>query len=221
MRFLRPAIVVSVVLLLDQSIKFWVTLSFTYNESRRVFSWFYLYFIENEGMAFGMSLGGDSGKLLLSLFRILAVTGIGYYLMRIVNEKAHPGFIISMSLIFAGALGNIIDSVFYGKFFSASSVKIASVLFPAEGGYAGWLHGRVVDMFYFPLYEGFLPNWIPVYGGDYFIFFRPIFNVADASITTGVFLIILFQKRFFRRNAEKIEPPESDTLAARDNTPTS
>jgi len=191
------------VLLLDQGIKFWIKMHFTYNESRRIFGWLYLYFIENEGMAFGMSLGGDSGKLILSVFRIIAVVAIGYYLIRVVNQKAHPGFIVSISLIFAGALGNILDSVFYGKIFSASTTLQPAVLFPAGGGYANWLHGRVVDMFYFPLYEGFLPKWIPFWGGDYFIFFRPIFNIADASITTGVLLIILFQKKFFRENKRK------------------
>jgi len=210
LRFFRPAIVISLILLLDQSIKFWIKLHFTYNESKRLFHWFYLYFIENEGMAFGMSLGGDSGKLLLTLFRIIAAVAIGYYLIRVVNQKAHPGFIVAMSLIFAGAVGNILDSVFYGKIFSASNPGSVSVLFPAGGGYANWLHGRVVDMFYFPLYEGFLPKWIPLWGGDYFIFFRPIFNIADASITTGVLMIIVFQKRFFRDRNKKMEEPVTE-----------
>ncbi len=203
MKFLRPALVITLVLLLDQIIKFWVKLNFTYNESRKIFNWFYLYFIENEGMAFGMSLGGDSGKLLLTVFRIIAATGIGYYLMRVVNEKAHAGYITSIALIFAGAVGNIIDSIFYGCIFSESTTAIPSVLFPESGGYANWLHGRVVDMLYFPLYEGFLPKWIPLWGGDYFIFFRPIFNIADASITTGVLIIIVFQKKFFKDSNKK------------------
>ncbi|MEO5675876.1 MAG: lipoprotein signal peptidase [Chitinophagales bacterium] len=212
MKFLRPALVITLVLLLDQSIKFWVKLNFTYNESRKIFNWFYLYFIENEGMAFGMSLGGDSGKLLLTVFRIIAATGIGYYLIRVVNEKAHAGYITSIALIFAGAVGNIIDSIFYGCIFSESTTAIPSVLFPEAGGYANWLHGRVVDMLYFPLYEGFLPNWIPLWGGDYFVFFRPIFNIADASITTGVLIIILFQKKFFKDSNKKRDEhlPETD-----------
>lgn len=175
-------------------------LNFNYTESLRITNWFYLYFIENEGMAFGWSLGGEWGKLLLSLFRLLAVFLIGYYLVRLVKHKAHSGFITSISFIMAGAIGNILDSVFYGKIFSMSTPSTLAVLFPEGGGYAGWLHGRVVDMLYFPLYEGFLPEWIPIWGGDYLIFFRPIFNIADASITTGVILIILFQKRFFRPN---------------------
>ncbi len=173
-------------------------LTFAYTESIRITSWFYLYFIENEGMAFGWSLGGEWGKLLLSLFRLVAVFLIGYYLVRLVKQNAHPGFITSISFILAGAIGNILDSVFYGMIFSASTVQTAAKFLPAAGGYAGWLHGRVVDMLYFPLYEGFIPSWIPYWGGEYVIFFRPIFNIADASITTGVLLIILFQKRFFK-----------------------
>lgn len=183
-------------------------LTFAYTESLRITSWFYLYFIENEGMAFGWSLGGEWGKLLLSLFRLAAVFLIGYYLVRLVKHKAHPGFITAISFIMAGAIGNILDSVFYGKIFSSSTVKSAAALFPAEGGYAGWLHGRVVDMLYFPLYDGFIPSWVPFWGGEYIIFFRPIFNIADASITTGVLLIILFQKRFFKpkQKMENREP---------------
>lgn len=199
MRFLRPLSLIVLVLALDQALKFWIKLDFTYNESKRIFSWFYLYFIENEGMAFGMTWGGEAGKLMLSLFRLLAVVLIGIYLVSIINKNAHRGFITAMSLIFAGALGNIIDSVFYGTIFSNSTASSPAVLFPAGGGYAPLLHGRVVDMLYFPLFEGFLPKWLPIYGGDYFIFFRPIFNIADASITCGVLMIIIFQKRFFRK----------------------
>ncbi|MBS1657490.1 MAG: lipoprotein signal peptidase [Bacteroidetes bacterium] len=206
MKFLRPAAIIVAVLALDQTLKFWIKLHYTYNESKKIFEWFYIYFIENEGMAFGMTWGGESGKLMLSLFRLIAVILIGVYIVRIVNRNAHPGFVASMALIFAGATGNIIDSVFYGQIFSASVGDAPAVLFPDGGGYAPLLHGRVVDMLYFPLFEGFLPKWVPMWGGDYFIFFRPIFNIADASITTGVLLIILFQKRFF-----KPEPPLSDT----------
>ena len=215
MRFFRPVSVILFVLTLDQLLKFWIKLHFTYNESKKIFNWFYIYFIENEGMAFGMTWGGDSGKLMLSLFRLLAVVLIGIYLVRIVNRKAHPGFIVSMALIFAGAAGNILDSVFYGQIFSGSTNSTLAVLFPEGGGYAPILHGRVVDMLYFPLFEGFLPKWLPVWGGDYFIFFRPIFNIADASITTGVLLIILFQKRFFRN--EVVVTPQD--VPATENSP--
>mgnify|MGYP000870973670 CR=1 FL=1 len=211
MKYLRPILIVLLVLALDQSLKIWVKLHFSYTENLHITNWFYLYFIENEGMAFGMSLGGDNGKLMLSLFRLLAVFGIGYYLVRLVKQKAHPGYISSISLIMAGAIGNILDSIFYGKIFSASTTLRPAELFPAGGGYAGWLHGRVVDMLYFPVYEGFLPAWIPVWGGQYFIFFRPIFNIADASITIGVILIILFQRRFFHdRQKREASPPSAE-----------
>jgi signal peptidase II len=197
------ALVVVLVLLVDQCVKFWVKLSFTYTESVKVFDWFYLYFIENEGMAFGMTLGGESGKLILSIFRIIAVFAIAWYLRLIIKQKANRGLIICLSLILAGALGNIVDSVLYGKIFSASTTAQVAQLFPESGGYAGWLHGRVVDMFYFPLYEGYLPDWIPLWGGDYFIFFRPIFNVADSAISIGVIAILLLQKKFFPDNKKE------------------
>lgn len=171
-------------------------------------------------MAFGWSLGGDAGKLMLSLFRLLAVFLIGYYLVKLVNRKANTGFITAISFIMAGAIGNILDSVFYGKIFSASSTNELSTLFPAGGGYAGWLHGRVVDMLYFPLYEGFIPPWVPVWGGEYLIFFRPIFNIADASITIGVLLIILFQKQFFKPK-QTIETAATSPLPSNMDIPAS
>ncbi|MCS6918036.1 MAG: lipoprotein signal peptidase [Chitinophagales bacterium] len=190
-------LVVSVVLLADQAVKFWVKLTFQYSESRRIADWFYLYFIENEGMAFGLSLGGEAGKLVLTVFRLIAVGVLIWYLNRTIRRGAPKGLVVSLSLILAGALGNIVDSVFYGRIFSESTPDQVAVLFPEGGGYAPLLHGRVVDYLYFPLFEGFLPQWVPVWGGDYFIFFRPIFNIADASITTGVLLILLFQRTFF------------------------
>lgn len=210
MKYLHPAIVILSVLIFDQALKFWVKLNFMYTESLRITDWFYLYFIENEGMAFGWSLGGEWGKLTLSLFRLLAVFLIGYYLVRLVKQKSHAGFITSISLIMAGAIGNILDSVFYGKLFSASTPQQLAVFMPEGGGYATWLHGRVVDMFYFPLYEGFIPPWVPIWGGEFLIFFRPIFNVADASITTGVFLIILFQKQFFKQPDKQVKATPED-----------
>ena len=158
--------------------------------------WFKIHFTENAGMAFGLQLGGSYGKLFLSVFRIIAVGFIAYYLFNLVKKNSPFGLIFSIALIFAGAVGNILDSIFYGKIFSESYNEIAQFM-PANGGYDGWLHGKVVDMFYFPLVEGVLPDWIPFLGGDYFVFFQPVFNLADSSITAGVLLIILFQRNFF------------------------
>jgi len=145
-----------------------------------------------------MSFGAGMGKFLLTFFRIIAVIFISYLLsQQIKDKKSSKGFIFAMSLILVGAIGNIVDSIFYGQIFSASEGHVATLL-PAAGGYAHWFHGRVVDMFYFPIYRGILPNWIPFYGGKYFEFFQFIFNVADACITVGVFIILIFQKQFFK-----------------------
>ena len=160
--------------------------------------WFILHFTENEGMAFGMKFGGDSGKMLLSIFRIIAVIAIGWYLVKITRRNEPTGLVLSIALIFAGALGNIIDSAFYGMIFSESTYHELARIFPAEGGYSSFLHGKVVDMLYFPVIRGFYPEWVPFFGGTDFIFFRPVFNIADSSITVGVFILILFQKRFFK-----------------------
>jgi signal peptidase II len=149
-------------------------------------------------MAFGMEIAGKFGKIILSLFRIGAVAGIGWYLIYLIKQKESTGLIFTISIIMAGALGNIIDSAFYGMIFSNSYYHVAS-MFPAEGGYSSFLHGRVVDMFYFPVIKGTFPDWIPFRGGGSFIFFRPVFNIADSSITVGVTLILIFQKRLFMK----------------------
>lgn len=178
--------------------------------------WARLHFTENPGMAFGMVLGGDYGKLVLSLFRILAVVFIAIYLSRLIKEKAGRGLLVSITLILAGAIGNIIDSAFYGLIFSNSPHGgDVATLFPDGGGYAGFLHGHVVDMFYFPLYQGYLPDWIPYMGGEYFIFFQPIFNVADVSISLGVFLILIFYKQFFQATQK---PAPEELVVAKDVT---
>lgn len=182
------------VLLLDQTLKIWIKTTMTMDEEIHVFGdWFILHFTENPGMAFGMEFGGEYGKLLLTLFRLVAVSGLSYYLFSQIKQGARIGFVICLSMITAGAAGNILDSVFYGVFFSESTHYQVATSFP-DSGYASWFHGRVVDMFYMPVFKGYLPEWL---GGDYFVFFRPIFNLADASISLGVFFILIFQKRFF------------------------
>lgn len=162
-------------------------------------SWAYISFIENNGMAFGLSIGGEYGKLALSVFRILAVGFLFYLIGRLIREKARRGVLVSFSLIAAGALGNIIDSVFYGLLFSESSYHARNVaeFLPEGGGYAGLLHGKVVDMLYFPIVEFNWPNWIPYIGGDSFLFFSPVFNIADSAICVGVVLFLFYQKSFF------------------------
>ena len=162
-------------------------------------NWFYIHFTENKGMAFGMEFGGEWGKLALSLFRICAVFGIGYYLFKVLPKNAHKGLKISVALIFAGAIGNILDSVFYGVIFNESFNQIASFM-PEEGGYAPFLYGWVVDMFWFPLMEGDFPDWMPIWGGEHFMFFRPVFNIADAAISVGIGLVFVFNKQFFPKN---------------------
>ena len=182
------------VLLLDQSLKVWVKLNMRIGESIAVFDWFKLYFTENKGMAFGLSFGGDYGKLFLSIFRIFAVTLLSWYVVKLIREKAPMGLIAGLSMIIAGALGNIVDSAFYGLLFSSSFHSVATFM-PEAGGYSAFLHGRVVDMLYLPVYHGYLPEWL---GGKYVEFFRPIFNIADVAITTGVFSLIIFQRSFFK-----------------------
>jgi signal peptidase II len=225
--FILPVSIITVILTLDQLLKFWVKLSFHYTEHLEITPWFYLYFIENEGMAFGLSWGGEYGKLALTLFRLVASVVIFYWLYRAVITGAHKGLIICISLIFAGAVGNIIDSVFYGLIFSESTPETLATLFPKNGGYAPLLHGHVVDMLYFPLWEGFLPEWIPVWGGEYFVFFQAIFNIADASISTGIISIIVFQKWLFKEAVKQeqsisIQTTPQDTLpeGAKQNTDT-
>ena len=192
--------IVGLVLLLDQVLKIWIKTHMTLGQEFNVLgSWFIIHFTENPGMAFGMQFSGDYGKLLLSVFRIIAILGIIYYLYSITRKPVKTGLLVSLSLVLAGAMGNMIDSAFYGMIFSSSNYFEVARLFPAEGGYGTFLHGRVVDMLYFPILEGYYPSWIPFVGGDHFIFFRPVFNIADSSITIGVLLMILFQKQFFHQ----------------------
>ena len=183
--------VIMLLLLLDQVLKIWIKTHLQLHESIEITPWFYLYFTENPGMAFGIEV---IGKLFLSLFRIVAVGFIGYYLYKLVKANQSFGFIACISMILAGAVGNIIDSVFYGVVFDHSYGQVATFL-PAEGGYDTWLHRKVVDMFYFPLIQTHFPDWFPLWGGEEFIFFRPIFNLADSAICVGVFLLLLFYRQ--------------------------
>ncbi len=211
------------VLLADQVSKVLVKTNMTLGESIPVLgNWFVIHFTENYGMAFGMEFSGEYGKLFLSLFRILAVVFIIWYLHRLVRKKAHKGLITCVSLIFAGAIGNIIDSAFYGLLFNESYGQVAQFL-PEEGGYGTFLHGKVVDMLHFPVITGTFPSWIPIWGDQPFIFFRPVFNIADAAITTGVFAVIIFQKKFFpipgkKHDAEAALPAE-DTQSEEERQP--
>lgn len=177
-------------------------------------NWARIHFVENNGMAFGFSLGGDYGKLSLSLFRILAVGFLAYYLRILLKTGASMALLVSFSLILAGAIGNILDSAFYGLIFSESPYHGGlAQLFPAGGGYAGFLHGKVVDMLYFPMLEGIFPDWVPVWGGDTYQFFKPVFNIADSSITVGVLNILLFQRSFFKQKTTDESTPGSEAVS--------
>lgn len=189
------ALIVLVVLVIDQVIKICVKTGMYLHESIHVTDWFYIYFTENNGMAFGMEI---IGKLFLSLFRIVAVVLIAWYLTRVVKQKPRVknGYIVCLSLILAGAVGNIIDCVSYGEFFSASTHTDIATWVPMGQGYADWLHGRVVDMFYFPIIDTYWPDWMPFVGGEHFIFFSPIFNFADAAISCGIIALLLFYSRY-------------------------
>lgn len=189
------ALIVLVVLVIDQVIKICVKTGMYLHKSIHVTDWFYIYFTENNGMAFGMEI---IGKLFLSLFRIVAVVLIAWYLTRVVKQKPRVknGYIVCLSLILAGAVGNIIDCVFYGEFFSASTRTDIATWVPMGQGYADWLHGRVVDMFYFPIIDTYWPDWMPFVGGEHFIFFSPIFNFADAAISCGIIALLLFYSRY-------------------------
>lgn len=191
----KPLIIIFIVLLLDQILKFWIKMNMTIGESFPVLGdWFQIYFIENNGMAFGWEFGAQFGKFALSIFRIIAVALLFYLIYYLSKKKIKFGPLLGISLITAGALGNIIDGMFYGMIFSESTFMQVATLFPEGGGYAGFLQGKVVDMFYFPLFT--FPEWVPFFGGQ--IFFSPIFNIADSAITIGFLYLIIFQWNFLK-----------------------
>lgn len=201
-------LLIVLILIIDQVSKFYIKTNFYIGEEIKVFGmeWFRIHFVENEGMAWGWKWGGEWGKVALTLFRLLAVVAGVFIIRDFIRKKNHPGFIYCAGLIFAGAAGNLIDSLFYGVIFSGSDPYVQNVaqLFPEGGGYAGFLHGKVVDMLYFPIIRNaHYPSWFPFWGGEEFEFFRPVFNIADASISMGVAIILIFQNRFFKKQDEK------------------
>lgn len=169
----KPLTIVGIILLIDQSVKFWIKTNMSLGQEYKVLGdWFIIHFTENPGMAFGLEFAGEYGKLALSIFRIIAIIGIFYYLWKITRKEVHTGLLVSLSLVLAGAMGNMIDSAFYGMLFSSSNYFEVARFLPAEGGYATFLHGKVVDMLYFPIIQGYYPSWVPLLGGNEFVFFR-------------------------------------------------
>lgn len=204
----KALIIIVIILLIDQVSKIYIKTHFQLNEDVTVFSWLKIAFVENDGMAWGTKLSDfftfisdKSAKLILTLFRIIAVIGIAFWLIEVINKKRSNTLIFSIAIIFAGALGNIIDSVFYGVLFNDSVLEVAKFL-PEEGGYANIFHGKVVDMLHFPIWNGTLPEWIPFLGGKFFSFFDPVFNVADVAISTGIGILIVFNKKVFNTNSK-------------------
>lgn len=200
----KAGLLIALILIIDQVSKIYIKTNFYLGEEVHVFDWFRILFVENEGMAWGVKLPGSYGKLLLTSFRLLAIVGIGYWLYDSIQKGFRKVVLIALSLVFAGALGNIVDSVLYGVIFNDSMGQVAS-LFPDTGGYGTLFHGKVVDMLYFPLWSGYLPEWIPFKGGDYFVFFEPVFNIADMSISVGIGLLLLFNKSAFPKPELKTE----------------
>lgn len=209
----RPLVLILLILIADQALKFWVKTNMALGDNIVFAEWAKLHFTENPGMAFGLEFGGNIGKIMLSVFRLVTVGFIFYWLVTLVKKQVKTGAIVAVSLIFAGALGNILDSAIYGFIFDSGTTWNAEqenwqlyrgISKPNFEGYAGFLQGCVVDMFYFPIFKGYLPDWVPFKGGDYFVFFRPVFNLADFAISVGVGLLILFQKSVFGEHpAEK------------------
>ncbi len=198
------AFVIVAILAIDQWVKYYIKTHFYIGEEINVMGeWFKLHFTENYGMAYGLEFGGKTGKMFLTLFRIFAVCGIGYYIIHLIKKGAHTLYVVSWTMICAGALGNIIDSVFYGVIF----------------GYDEWFHGRVVDMLYFPVIRTNFPLWFPIWKGEDFEFFRPVFNIADASISVGFILILIFQKKFFKDETESNQEEITENSVVEEKNP--
>lgn len=194
----KSVILIILILLIDQISKIYIKTHFLYGEEVVVFDWFRIHFIENNGMAWGAEFGGKAGKLFLTIFRLFAITGIGYWLYKSIKSNAHTILVVAISFIFAGAMGNIIDSVFYGVIFDTPNNGVATLF--AEEPYGNLFFGKVVDMLYFPIWSGDLPEWLPIWGGKPFTFFNAIFNVADSAISAGVALLIVFNKKAFPKD---------------------
>lgn len=211
----KVILIILLVLIIDQASKIYIKTNFAYGETLNLASWAKIHFVENPGMAFGIEFGGEYGKLALSLFRIVMVGFLGYYLRILYKQGVSLGLLTCFGLIFAGALGNIIDSAVYGMIFTESGPYPSHdpAVFTAWGeGYGKFLHGRVVDMLHFPLFDGYFPDWVPKWGGQYFQFFRPVFNIADSAITVGVISLLLFHRDFFKGDFLEDDKPEEETI---------
>jgi signal peptidase II len=222
LRLKHVIFIIATIIIVDQILKIWIKTTYPTGEVIRVFGmdWFRLHFIENPGMAWGWKFGNETGKIVLTLFRLAAVIFGTWYLGQIVKKKYSKGFIVCASLIYAGALGNLIDSMFYGMFFDKGLhyeptindyISYSGIAQFSSEGYSSFLHGSVVDMLYFPMFSGNFPSWMPWVGGESFEFFSPIFNIADASISIGVITLLLFQKRFFKKHSENKHPSSVET----------
>ncbi len=222
MKLRKVVLLIGIIILVDQFLKIWIKTSYPTGNVREILPWFHLHFIENSGMAWGWKFGNETGKVILTLFRMAAVIFGTWYIGKIIKQQYHKGFIICVALIYAGALGNLIDSMFYGMIFDKGLHfdMVSKEYFPYSGiavfstdGYSSFLHGSVVDMLYFPIFDMTLPSWFPIWGGQEFEFFSPIFNIADASISVGVITLLFFQKRFFKKELQKESFPSMETNA--------